>query len=340
MNKLQVLLFFFITLTLFSIKVVAQNSGLFTKKSEITLPDNHLIGNIEGLDVWGDSFLINDTFQQQQVYLYKKGSDALVRLDPAECFPGFKYDPIHAFHLDGESLFLVNAALPGYRFKPNGDCLGNVEKGFTPVHKRHIAVGENEEFFTLRMMPDGEVLLTQYDETGEPEEEVNVGKHPLPHFNYRFEGGGIAFHEGVLFYMLAAGKVIYRYDVERKRLLKEISFEPSYASVITNDIPGDPFSNVMFKAIDNTLSAHFVIHSVFKLSETFLLIQTSFRENESRMHGIHLLNLSTLKIKEMMITEQPFIFARGGKAYQINDQREEDGDMLNPGITVFEFIEN
>lgn len=337
MNSPKILLFFLI-FVLFSIPTVAQVSEIFTKQTEIRLPDNHLIGNIEALDVWGDSFLISDTFQQQQVYLYKKGSDALIRLDPEKCFPGFTYHPIHAFHLADESLFLVNAALPGYRFKPDGSCLGDVKKGFTPVSKKHVAVGEIGDFFTLQMIPNGEVFLSQYDETGEPVEEANVGKQPLPHFNYRFEGGGTVFHDGIIYYMWSSGKFMYRYDVERKQLLDKVSFDPSYASAINKDIPNDPFSEAMFKTIDNTLSAHYVIHSVFKLSEKFLLIQTSFRENESRMYGIHVLDLNTLEIKEVIITDQPFIFARDGKAYRVNDHREEGEGLLNPSIMVYDHI--
>ena len=275
MSKTRALLFFLSSLS-FSIPAVAQVSEIFTKHTEIFLPDNHLIGNIEALDVFGDSYLIADTFQQQQIYLYKERSDDLVRLDPEGCFPGFTYHPINAFHLADQSLFLVNSGLPGYRFKPDGSCLGDVKKGFIQVHKKDIAVGSAEDFFTIRMMPNGEIILDQYAYTGKPLEEMKLGAHPLPHFNYRYEGGGIVFYDGIIYYMLSSGKVMYRYDVERNQLLEEISFDPSYASAITKDIPNAPFSNAMVKALNNRLSAHYVIHSVFKLSQNLSASNSEF----------------------------------------------------------------
>jgi hypothetical protein len=335
MNKSRIplsLLFSIILVT----QAFSQSEKAFTKKLELTLPDNHLIGAIEWLDVLGDSYLITDF--QQQVFLFKEGTDNLKKLDPRECFPGFKFQPIHTFHLADSSLFLFNAGLPGYRFKSNGDCLGSVKKGFIPVPKQHIALGKNDDFFTIQLQPNEEVILNQYDKNGTRINKYEIKETIFPEFNFRFLGGGLVLHDGIIYYMLTSGEALHRFDIDNERQLDAIEFSPSYASVMRKDISKDPFSGRMIKEIDKIVTEHYVVHSIFKLSDRFLLIQTSFRENDERRYGLHFLDLRTQEIGEAIIEKQPFIFARDNKAYRINDQREENTGILNPGITIYKLI--
>ncbi|MDR9418609.1 hypothetical protein [Gracilimonas sp.] len=320
----------------FSVDGVAQ----FTEIKRIQLPDNHLIGSIMGIDVLGNSFLITD--MQEQVFLFKDGTDELIPLNPEDCFPGFDFKPIHTFHLADSSIFLINASLPGYRFEADGSCRGSVEDDFIQVPPGKLAVDDDEDrnhFYTLRAFPNQPLRFKSYQETGRLVGESELIKPKFPNFINRFESGGTAVHDGILYYMLPSGAEIYRYDIKRNVSIESIPFEPEYRTAIDVDISADP--SQITKDLDEIRDDHYWVSSMFKLSEEYVLIQTHFREGEEYKYGIHFINLKTNEVEEQYaIFEQSFSFARDNKAYRVFDERMEDDNVLNPGIVVYEFTGN
>ena len=310
----------------------------FTERNRIELPENYLIGGINSIDVLGKSFLITDV--QQQVFLYEEGSSELVKLNPENCFPGFDLQPIHAFHLADSSIFLINAALPGYRFEADGSCRGSVQKDFIQVRSNRLAVNQQERgyLYTLVSYPEQPLKMRKYRETGHLVKEAELIKPPFPVFNYRFEGGGTVAHDGVLYYMLPSGKNLNRYDTKREVHLESIAFNPKYRDAMAEDISADPFSARMVKDITEVTNKHYLVRSMFKLSHRYLLIQTHFREGDKSRYGIHLFDTDSNVFEEKnFILESPFSFVRNGKVYRIDDKRMENEEVLNPAIVVYEF---
>ncbi len=313
----------------------------FTEIKRIELPDNYLIGDIQSIDVLGESFLITD--MQEQVFLFEADTDKLIRLDPENCFPGFDLKPIHTFHLADSSIFLINTTLPGYRFEADGSCQGSVHEDFIQVIPYRLAIDENEKgyFYTLRSFPNQPLQLRKYHKSGRLIKEATLIKPPFPEFNYRFVGGGTAAQDGVLYYILPSGVELNRYDIERGVQLESIPFEPDYKPAIDEDISEDPFSPQMFKDLGEIMDDHYIVISMFKLSEKNLLLQTKFKAGENVKYGVHLFNRKSGQIeKKSYIFEQKFLFARGNRAYQVVDERMESDILLNPGIAVYEFTGN
>lgn len=330
---MRLLFLLFISIT-FSVNSFAQ----FTEIKRMELPENHLIGGIATLDVLGESFLITD--MQQQVFLYKEGSDKLEKLNPGECFPGFDFQPIHTFHLADSSVFLINAALPGYRFEADGSCRGSVQKDFIQVRPNRLAVNQKERgyFYTLVSYPQQPLKMRKYKETGHLVKEAELIKPSFPVFNYRFEGGGTIAQDGILYYMLPSGKNLNRYDTRREVHLESIAFSLKYRDAMEEDISADPFSPRMVKDITQVTNEHYLVRSMFKLSHRYLLIQTHFRQGDKSRYGIHLFDMESNAFDEKsFILESPFKFARDHRAYRIDDRRMENEKVLNPGILVYEF---
>ena len=310
----------------------------FTEIRRVQLPENHLIGGIKTLDVLGESYLITDW--RQQVFLYKEGTSELVRLNPEDCFPGFDLQPIHTFHQADSSIFLINATLPGYRFKADGSCKGSVDKDFVQVTPNRLAVDQQEKeyFYTIISYPRQSLRMRKYLQNGRLLKETELIKPPFPVFNYRFEGGGIVVQNGILYYMLPSGAKLYRYDIERDTHLENIPFVPDYKPVIDEDISADPFPSQIAKDLGEIMDYHYKVISMHKLSEKYLLIQTSFKEGEKVQYGLHLFNMETNKIEEQYaVFEHLFSFARNNKTYRIDDRQVSDENMLNPEIVVYEF---
>ncbi|WP_421773937.1 hypothetical protein [Gracilimonas sp.] len=180
--------------------------------------------------------------------------------------------------------------------------------------------------------------MRKYEETGRLVKEAELINPPFPAFNYRFEGGGTAVQNGILYYILPSGAKLYRYDLERDTHLESIPFVPDYKPVMDEDISSDPFPTQIAKDLGEIMDNHYKVISMYKLSERYLLIQTSFKEGEKVQYGVHLFDMETNKIEEQYaVFGQLFSFARNNKAYRIDDRKVSDENMLNPEIVVYEF---
>lgn len=322
-------------LILFSVLIVSNSFAQFTWQKTIQLPTNYLIGDIHTLNVFGNSFLFID--MNEQVFMYREGDDELTKLNPEDCYPGFKLQPIEIFHLPDGSIFLVNAGLPGYRFSANGSCLGIVEKDFAPAYHNQIEVDENGNIYTLTTGTQRSVILNIHDQTGKPIDTLKLNKSKFPEFDNRYKGGGMIIHDQIIYYIFSSGGTIQSFDLKSEEHLNQITFKPDYKPVISEDFPPNPYEAI--KKLRDIMENHYVVMEMFRISENEAVIQTQFQQEGKNKYGLHKVSLVDKEISLLTMMDTPFYYAGSGRGYKIVDTRLDDKDAINPVIEVFSFTE-
>ena len=298
--------------------------------------DSLLIAEIKSLDVAPDGRMLVVDVIGQQAFLFDPDGKLLALLDPSLCHPGFEVRPVSAIFVGDQSIFLNNAGPWGYRFTPEGSCLGNVDPNYVVVSSGFLDVNAQGNLFGVYTLPDRQ-FIRYMSPSGKTLHEIVLPSSKYPNAVYRVGMGGLVVDEAHMFYAGSVEPHILKITLDGT-VVASISRRTSWFRDVSRDLP-DMNSNGpsgLMKAFGNMLSSSTLVSDIFELTDQVLMVQYS---NGTRGRGYQVFTKHGLLVAEELGLQHRFKYGKDGLVYRVvQPELDDTGQLPNPFIEVYQFI--
>ena len=301
-------------------------------------PDSLLMTGVWGLDVAPDGRMLVGDMRGSQALLFDPDGKLLALLDPSLCHPGFEVRPVHAVFVGDQSIFLSNAGPWGYRFTPEGRCLGSVDPDYSLVSKRgFLDVDAQGNLIGIYSYPDKQVLRYM-SSSGKTLHEIDLPSSDYPKAARRIAMGGLIVDEEHIFYAGAVEPHVLKMTRDGA-IVARISHRSSWFRDISRDLPDrNPSDPVGFsKASGNLWASATLTVSIFELTDQALMVQY---RNGTRGSGYQVFTKDGLLVaEELGVRYHRFEYGRDGLVYRVVQPKlDETGQLPNPYLEVYRFV--
>ena len=300
-------------------------------------PDSLLIGSIWSMDVGPDGRLLVVDFRGQETLLFDPDGNLTAVLDPTLCHPGFWSVPVVARFVGDQSIFVSNGGSPwGYRFKPEGDCLGSVDLEYQLITQGpFLDIGPHGSLFGVYTYPDRQIVR-QMDSSGKTLREIELQPSDFQNATNRIGMGGLVVDDAHMFYAGAAEPHILKLTPDGA-VAATISQRSSWFRDVTEDLRelssgigqfGNPIGEFWG---NNTLT-----QDLFELTDEVIMVQY---RNSGRGWGYQVFTKGGVLVAEELGVELVFDFAKHGLAYLVvQPEQDNAGEIPNPHLDVYQFV--
>lgn len=308
----------------------------FKKIKEIQLDDKILLAVISNLDINEEGNLLVTDNVGKKVYLFDANGKVKKILSADTCHPGFNLNPIYAKFTKENEILLVNSGPWGFRFKKNGDCLGDVDQSFVaPLHVCFKNNGNMIGYYNYN--ENGGAYLEEMDPLGKPIKKFGEFPQDLSNIVSRLEGGGIVCDNNNNIYQLdVTSPTVKKYDSKGKYVGK-ISRKPSYFRGINEDIKeysGNPME--LMKSVKNLFKKNTISYSLNMLDKDKILVQLL----NNKKYGIEIFDLNgNFLFEDELIYDKPIAATSNGYLYIVSQPTvSKNGILPNPIIEIYKLI--
>ena len=270
-----------------------------------------------------------------QAFLFDSKGKLLAMLDPSVCHPGFEVRPVHAKFIEDHSIFLLNAGPWGYRFTPDGGCLGNVDPDYTQGLVGLLDADANGDLFSVYTYPDRQVLR-HMDASGKTLTEYLLPASDFPTAMNRISGGGLISDETHIFYVGSVephilkltrdGTVVDRIS-SRTRWFRNVKMDLSEQNP-------DDLSAIM-QAAGRIIVSNTTTIGLFELTDQSIMAQYS---NGHRGLGYQVFTKDGELTAQELGIRAGFIFGKAGLVYRVVPLAVHlSEELANPYIEVYRF---
>ncbi len=300
-------------------------------------PDSLLMTGIWGLDVAPDGCMLVGDMHGWQALLFDPDGKLLALLDPSLCHPGFEVRPVHAVFVGDQSIFLSNAGPWGYRFTPEGRCLGNVDPDYSLIAQRgFLDVDAQGNLFGIYRYPDKQVLRYM-SSSGKTLHEIDLPSSDYPKAARRLAMGGHIVDEEHIFYAGAVEPHVLKMTRDGA-IVARISHRTSWFRDLSRDLP-DPKSihpAALMKASRNLLGSSTLTTDIFELTDRTFMIQY---QNSGRGWGYQVFTKDGLLVAEELGVKHIFHYGKYGLVYRVvQPELDESGQLPNLYLEVYRFV--
>jgi len=302
----------------------------FTLIKKVKLSEKEPIGNIEALDVDNKgNLLVTDPIGRNVLIFDSKGK--LKKKLLPECYPGYKWDPLHAHYKKNGNILVING-IGGFLFGINGDCIKPLSLNFTSTpHICFLNNGDMVGYYKFKNFPH----LKMMDSAGV--EKFSFGKFPDNYKNLfnRITGGGLISDKDEFIYQLnSTSPVIFKYNSKGK-LIRKFNSTPSYYRAISKDISNNATPSVLDE-IKKVTTESTLSYSLNLLDDVYLLVQYFLNGS----YGLVILDLDGHSmLKENIIIDKPIVLAKKGYIYIVQQLDPINGNLPNPYIEIYKYAE-
>ena len=300
-------------------------------------PDPLLIAEIRSLDVAKNGRMLVVDMLGQQAFLFGPDGHLLAVLDPSICHPGFEVRPVNAKFIGDQSIFLSNAGPWGYRFTPEGGCLGSVDPDYSLVANSGFLKADSEGGLVgLYRRPDTPVARYM-DASGKLIQEIALPASEYPNASHRIDMGGVITDETHLFYAGAVEWHILKLT-RGGAVVDKISHRTSWFRDVSQDLPDLNRSNPaeLMQAAGQLLASSTIISGLFELTDQTIMVQYS---NGDRAQGYQVFTKDGQLVAQELGIRLLFEHGTSGQVYRVvQPDLDEAGELPNPYIEVYQFI--
>ena len=299
-------------------------------------PDTLLITSIWSLDVAADGRMLVVDMRGSQALLFDSSGRLLAMLDPSVCHPGFEVRPVHAKFIKDHSIFLSNAGPWGYRFTPDGDCLGSVDPDYTSYSAGLLDADASGDLFGAYEFPDRQVL-THMDASGKTLEEYLLPASEYPKATYRIRGGGLIADKTHVFYVGPVEPQILKLTRDGS-VVDRIANKTRWFRYVTKDLTDTNPSDLsaMMQAGGRIIVYNTIITGLFEITDQAILVQF---HNGDRGRGHQVFTKDGELIAQELGIQASFEFGKAGLVYRVVPLAVHlSEELANPYIEVYRFI--
>jgi hypothetical protein len=299
---------------------------------KVQITDEVLVGSVWAMDVYeNEKFLICDRSGKQLLLLDQNGN-LIKQLNPEECHPGFNWNPLYSFFNREGEIYIINAAPWGFRFGPNGECIGPMDNTFLATYSyTFINDGKMIGYYTAE---DGNYLKLM-DENGNEIKRFGEDEFPdrFKNFIKRSEGGGVVSDSlGNIYQVNPNSPKVIKYNPQFQKV-KEFEHSPDYFREIQEDLTSNPAKAIM--DFGKKTRGKSLIKDIFLISPDKLGVQLYHQKEYP--YGMIIYDLEgNCLIEDDIVYKKEIKAAEDGYVYFIEQPApDEEGNLANPVILIY-----
>jgi hypothetical protein len=299
---------------------------------EVKIPNDIIVGEINGIDCFQNKFLIVDGISKEVILIEKKNGN-IITLNPESCHPGFHWRPIYAFFDRTGIIYVINSIPCGFKFGNNGECIGPMDDRFSCSHS--LAFNNKNEVIGYYTGDFGNYLNVM-DENGI--EKYRFGEFPDKFENLikRFRYGGIVIDRyDNLYQVNVSSPSVIKYNSSCEKVGEFVNY-PSYFRSVIKDLPTDIRKSI--KVIQKIAGGKTLTQNIFLIDKNKIAVQLSHIQKFS--YGLEIYDLEgNYLLKDEITYNKPILAAKDGFIY-FSHQPEADteGNIDNPSVLIYKLI--
>ena len=244
---------------------------------------------------------------------------------------------MHAVFVGDQSIFLSNAGPWGYRFTPEGRCLGNVDPDYSLIAQRgFLDVDAQGNLFGIYRYPDKQVLRYM-SSSGKTLHEIDLPSSDYPKAARRLAMGGLIVDEEHIFYAGAVEPHVLKMTLNGA-IVARISHRTSWFRDLSRDLP-DPKSThpaALMKAFGNLHGSSTLTTDIFELTDQTFMIQY---KDSDRGWGYQVFTKDGLFVAEELGVKHIFHYGKYGLVYRVvQPELDESSQLPNLYLEVYRFV--
>ena len=311
----------------------------FVKAITLSDPDSVyseplLIIQIRNLDVAADGrMLVVDWIRQ--AFLFGPDGKLLAVLDPSVCHPGFEVRPVHAKFIGDQSIFLSNAGPWGYRFTPEGGCLGSVDPDYTLVSNANFLDTNAQNGLIGAYIHLDRQVVTRMDASGKLLQEYTLPASDYPKATNRIAMGGLIADNTHHFYAGPVEPHILKLTPSGE-VVDRIAHRTSWFRNVSRDLPEQSNPAAIMQATGRWMASSTLVSGLFELTDQIIMIQYT---NGNRGRGYQIFTKAGQLVAQELGIRVSFKFGASGLVYRVVlPEVDAWGDLSNHVIEVYQFI--
>jgi hypothetical protein len=311
-------------------------NNYFKKSNDIQLDNKILVAVISDLDIDSEGNLLVTDNVGKNVYLFDEKGRLKKKLSADSCHPGFNWIPLYARFSKNNEILVVNSGPWGFRFKKNGNCLGDMDQ--TYLASLHVCFKNNGNIIGYyNDYENGEAYLEEMDSLGKAIRRFGQFPKEFKNIISRLEGGGLVCDDNDNIYQLdVTSPNIVKYGPDGK-YITTLFRAPSYFRRIVEDIKDYSENPMKFmKQVKNLFENNTISFSLQLLDTKKIMILLL----NNKKYGIEIFDLDgKFLLNDELITDKYIIAAKNGNIYVvIQPSMDKNGNLPNPKIEVYKFI--
>ena len=301
-------------------------------------PDTLLTGQIWSLDVDSDGRLLIVDLRAREVLLFDPEGKLLAVPDPVPCHPGFEAAPVNAKFVEDEAIFVSNALSPlGYRFRPDGDCLGPVDPEYSLIVRyEFLDVGVQGSLFGVYQFPDRQVVR-HMSSSGKTLHEFDLPPSRFPNAADRIAMGGLVADESHIYYAGVAEPHILKLTPDGN-VAAELSERSAWFREVSKDLPNPGSGDIeaFLKASGSFHRNNTLAVNIFELTDGTIMVQY---KDSSRGLGYQVFTKDGVLVAEELGVRVGFNYGRDALVYRVvQPSKDELAEIPNHSIEVYRFV--